>query len=143
MNNGLFITPEIIIPDIELEITASRAGGPGGQHVNKTESRITVRWNVQHSHILPEKQKAWVLKNLQHRLTQDGELIVHYSASRSQQHNKKMALINLAHEVRKALHIPKKRIATQASPTAQHARLKRKKHHSIIKKMRQKKFEEN
>ena len=57
IKNGLYIKPDIIIPEHELEITASRSGGPGGQHVNKTSSRITVRWHVDTSTALSEYLK--------------------------------------------------------------------------------------
>ena len=68
MKNDLTIKNGIVIPGYELEITASRAGGPGGQHVNKTDTRITVRWNVKMTSALDEAQKERVLQNLQSRL---------------------------------------------------------------------------
>ena len=131
----------IVIPAHELEITASRAGGPGGQHVNKTDTRITVRWNVPTTTALDEIQKARVLQNLQARLTSDGDLIVHHSASRSQQQNKEAALDRLAFEVSKALYVPKKRKATRVSKAAKEVRLSAKKQRSAIKGMRSKKIQ--
>jgi ribosome-associated protein len=92
MKDDLFINHSITIPLHELEITTSRAGGPGGQHVNKTDTRITVRWNVKKSQALTEEKKERIMHNLHSRLTQEGELIIHNSASRSQQQNKKMPL---------------------------------------------------
>jgi ribosome-associated protein len=140
--NDLFIEDGVIIPDHELEITASRAGGPGGQHVNKTSTRISVRWNVKNSQALDEQQKERVMQRLQAEVTSDGDIIVSHGTSRSQQHNKKMALAQLAQRVRKALHVPKKRMATVVSAGAKEARLKVKKQRSNIKKMRSKKFTE-
>ena len=143
MKNDLPIKNGIVIPDHELEITSSRSGGPGGQHVNKTNSRITVRWNVQTTSALSEEQKARVMQNLVPFLTSEGDLIVHSSSSRSQQQNKDMAFANLAAKVRQALHIPKKRMATRASKTAKKARLDEKSHRGSIKKMRgQKHFDD-
>lgn len=130
----------IVIPGQELEITASRAGGPGGQHVNKSSTRITVRWNVSTTGALTPEQKELVLQKLQSRLTNEGDLIVHNSASRSQQQNKEMALARLAQEVRNALHVPKKRMATRLSRAKKEARLQTKTHRSDIKKMRSKKI---
>jgi len=132
-----------IIPEHEIEITASRSGGAGGQHVNKTNSRITVRWNVKNSMVLTEEQKANIVQNLRSSLTNDGDLIIHSSTSRSQQHNKQLALANLARIVRKALYVPKKRIATNVSRSTKESRLRSKSQRSTIKKLRSKKsFEE-
>lgn len=142
MKDDLPVKNGMVIPSHELEITASRAGGPGGQHVNKTSTRITVRWNVSQTHALDEIEKKRVLEKLQPELTSDGELIVHSSASRSQQQNKKTALALLAQKVRKALYIPKKRIKSRVPKKAKEARLQTKKKHGALKKMRRKKFDE-
>ncbi|QQR48956.1 aminoacyl-tRNA hydrolase [bacterium] len=142
MNDGLPVKNGIVIPLNELEITTSRAGGPGGQHVNKTSTRITVRWHVPTTIALNDEQKARVMQNLQARLTIDGDLLVHNSASRSQQTNKEEALKQLAQLVRKALYVPKKRIATKVSTGAKEKRLKVKAHKSTIKKMRSKRITE-
>jgi len=141
MDNGLKIKNEIIIPVQELEITASRAGGPGGQHVNKTSSRITVRWNVVNTAALSFEQKQRVLEKLAGQLTTEGDIIVHNSTSRSQPQNKQAALDNLANIVRKALHVPKKRMKTKVPKGAQEARLKSKSRHANIKKLRSNKFD--
>ena len=142
MKDDVPIKNGIVIPSHELEITASRAGGPGGQHVNKTSTRITVRWNVNQTHALDEIEKKRVLEKLHSELTSDGDLIVHSSASRSQQQNKKTALALLAQKVRKALYIPKKRIKSRIPKKAKESRLQAKKKHGALKKMRRKKFDE-
>ena len=107
MKEDLPIKNGIIIPGNEIEISTSRSGGPGGQHVNKSETRITVHWNVNKTNALNEVQKEVVLKNLEGQLTSEGDLIIHNSASRSQQQNKDMALARLAQILRKALYVPK------------------------------------
>ena len=140
MKDDLAIKNGIVIPGYEIEITASRAGGPGGQHVNKADTRITVRWNVKETTALNERQKERVLKNLESRLTSSGDLIVHHSSSRSQQQNKKNALARLAQVVRKALYVPKKRMATRMPKAVKEDRLREKKQRGEIKKMRKKKI---
>ena len=135
MKEDLYIKNGIVIPGHELEITASRAGGPGGQHVNKTSTRISVRWNVAQTSSLDEMLKNRVLEKLESELTSDGDLIVHNSASRSQQQNKKAALDLLAQKVRNALHVPKKRIKSKLPKGAKEARLKQKKVRSAVKKI--------
>jgi ribosome-associated protein len=138
MKNDVPINQEIIIPAHELDITTSRAGGPGGQHVQKTATRISVRWNVKATQVLSEEQKERVLRNLQSRLTSEGDLIIHNATSRSQQQNKKLALEQLAREIRKALYVPKKRTATKISQAVKESRLQKKAQRSDIKKMRRK-----
>src|SRR3972149_5319406 len=136
MANDVFVQPGIVIPGHELEITTSRAGGPGGQHVNRTDTRITVRWNVQATSALTDEQKARVLQNLQTQLTAEGDLLVHSSATRSQQQNKEAALERLAFVVRKGLYVPKRRIKTRVPRAVKEARVQEKKHRGVIKKMR-------
>jgi ribosome-associated protein len=140
MKHDVPIKNGIVIPEHELEITTSRAGGPGGQHVNKTNTRITVRWNVKNTQTLSEEQKNHVLERLKSRLTTEGDLIIHNNTSRSQHHNKTMALLQLAKEVNKALHVPKKRTATTISRAGKESRLHAKNQRSAIKKLRSKKI---
>lgn len=142
MKPELQVTDTIFIPEHELEVTTSRAGGPGGQHVNKTSSRITVRWNVKNTTVLNDLQKERVLQKLHTQINADGDLIVHNSSSRSQLQNKELAYKDLAKRVAKALHVPKKRMKTRVPKGAQQARLESKTRRSTIKKLRSKKIEE-
>jgi ribosome-associated protein len=140
--DDLIINDTITIPAHELEISASRAGGPGGQHVNKTSTKITLRWNAFKTSALDEESKVLVLQNLQSQLTTEGDLLVHNSESRSQEHNKKLALAKLADKIRKALIVPKVRKKPKISRAAKESRLQQKSRRSEIKKMRSTKFME-
>jgi ribosome-associated protein len=141
MADDVYVQYGIIIPGHELEITASRSGGAGGQHVNKTSTRITVRWNIKNTQALTEEQKHRIAQNLAASLTNEGDLIIHNSESRSQQQNKQLALAQLARMIAKALYVPKKRIATKASKQKKEERLQHKTKRSVVKKMRSKKIE--
>ncbi len=138
MSIDVAVTETITIPAHELTITTSRSGGAGGQHVNKTNSRITVSWHVATTQALSPEQKERALTTLANQLTTDGCIIVHNSTTRSQFENKRRALAALAAIVRKALYIPKKRTKTTASKQTQEKRLRKKARHSEIKKMRKK-----
>lgn len=138
MKDDLKIKNGIVIPKHELEFTASRAGGPGGQHVNKASTKITIRWNVKNTQALNPEQKQRVLERLVHQLTTEGDLIIHSSSSRSQQQNKDMGLKKLAQTIRKALVVPRKRIATQVPQGVQEKRLQEKKRRS--EKLKQRKI---
>ncbi len=139
--DDLFIKPGIIISAHELIFTASRAGGPGGQHVNKTSTKITLRWNITQSQAFSNEEKARILSILASEITSDGDIIIHSSSSRSQQQNKKAALSILAQKLAKALYIPKKRIKTKIPKNVQEKRLESKKARGMIKKMRKPDFE--
>lgn len=138
MKNDVRVNHGITIPEHELEITTSRSSGAGGQHVNKTSTKITVRWNVRTSAVLTDEQKQRVLEKLASQITADGDLIIHSSVTRSQEQNRKMALVRLGQIISKALHVPKKRMKTKVSAGAKEARLEEKSHRGTIKKLRSK-----
>ena len=126
----------IVIPKEELEISASRAGGPGGQHVNKSNTRITVRWNIRDTTALTDIQKQRIEGNLASVLTDEGDIIIHSASSRSQLQNKEDAIRRLADKVRKALYVPKKRMKTKISKAKKEVRLQAKARRSQVKKLR-------
>lgn len=142
MSNDIFVQEGVIVPEHELEITTSKSGGAGGQHVNKTESKITIRWNVKTSNAVTHEQKMRIIQNLGARLTEDGDFIIHSSESRSQQHNKIAALKRLEKEIKKALYVPKKRMKTRISKGAKESRLQDKKYRSSVKKLRSGSFDD-
>lgn len=124
------------IPPGELTVRASRASGPGGQHVNKTSSRVEVVWNLATSRALSPEDRSWLLRKLASRLSADGSLRVVVSDTRSQMRNRDMAMKRMAEVVRAALARPKKRKPTKPSRSALRARVEAKKRRSLKKKLR-------
>lgn len=108
----LAITARTAIPAHELTIRASRAGGPGGQHVNTTSTRVEVTWSVARSAALDDTQRARLRERLASRLDASGTVRVVASDTRSQQQNRELALGRLAALVRAALTPPKVRRRT-------------------------------
>ncbi len=115
------------IPRPELVIRASRASGAGGQHVNKTSSRIEIIWNIRASSAISEAQRELLLARLASRLSEDGEIRIVSSETRSQLRNREAAERRLAFTVAKALSLPKKRKPTRRPRRANEARLTEKK----------------
>ena len=136
MADDLVINDQLTISAQELEITASRSSGPGGQHVNKTDTRIQVRWNVTASEALSDVHRVRLQKNLASRLTESGDLLIACDTNRSQRRNKEEALQRLAAMVREALIPPKPRKKTRPSRAAVERRLQEKKQRSVVKKGR-------
>ena len=99
----LEVRPDLRIPEEELGEQVSRASGPGGQKVNKTSSRVTLRWSIATSAALSERQRARLLARLGSRLTRDGELVLHAQRSRSQASNREQARARLVELLRGAL----------------------------------------
>lgn len=120
----------------ELEFTTSRSSGKGGQHVNKTETRVQVFFNIDVSVGLQEHEKEKIHEKLQSKISQDGILQVQDQSSRSQIKNKQNAVKRLRAELEKALKKQVKRIPTKKSKQANEQRLKEKRLHSEKKKWR-------
>ena len=132
----LRIAPGIEIPDEELEIVASRSGGPGGQHVNKTSSRIAIRFSVSRSPSLPPEARAIILAKLASRVAVDGSIRVVAQDSRSQHANRRTAMARLASLLAGALVRAAPRVPTRVSPAAKVRRVEEKKKRARVKKGR-------
>jgi ribosome-associated protein len=141
-DDRLVVDAGLAIPRAELEARASRAGGPGGQHVNTSSTRVEVRWNVRRSAVLSEEQRARLEERLASRLDGEGTLRVVAADSRSQRQNRERAESRLAELVRRALVVPKRRRATKPSRAARQARLDEKRKQSGKKAQRRWKGEE-
>ena len=138
---ALVINDKVEIPLSELVYTASRSSGPGGQHVNTSDTRIQLRWNVKESVALDETERALVLKVLASRLTEAGDLILASDSHRSQRRNREDVTQRLATLVREALIPPKPRKKTKPSRASKERRLDEKRKKSRTKKDRGKKFD--
>ncbi len=131
----LEVQPGVTIPGNELSESHSRSGGPGGQHVNTTSSRITLRWIIPDS-ALPQALRDRLIQRLGSRLTTRGELIVHSDGRRSQLRNRESARERLAEIVRGALVQQKKRRATRPTRGSQRRRVQAKKQRGDRKRLR-------
>lgn len=114
----------------ELEFRVSRSGGAGGQHVNKVETRIQLRFNILASALLSEGQKTRLLGALANRLVQESELQIVCSEARSQLKNKEIAVKRFYDLLEEGLKVPKKRKRKKPSRASKERRLKAKKVHS-------------
>lgn len=124
---GAQVRPGLVIPRHELVFRASRAGGPGGQHVNTSSTRVEVVWNARRSRALSADERELVLKKLASRLDADGNLRVVGSEFRSQSRNREAAVERLGETVRKALHVPKSRRKTRPTRASVEKRITEKK----------------
>jgi ribosome-associated protein len=120
---GLDITPGIEVPRREVVVEYSRAAGPGGQHVNKTETRVTLRFDLVRSPSIPEADRARMAERLRARLTKSGEILVSSGARRDRTQNLTDAFERLAALLRQAYTKPKKRKKTRPSKGAKERRL--------------------
>lgn len=133
----LEVTPTLTIPANELQWKFSRSSGPGGQHVNTSDSRVQLTWNVVESAVLSDELRELLLDRLSHRLV-GGSITIAASAQRSQLRNRETALENLAERLRDAV-APPATPRRRTSPTKGSARrhLAAKKQRSETKQQRQ------
>ena len=134
--NLLAVNESLSIPRTELDVRVSRSSGAGGQHVNKTSSRVEIFWNILGSRALTDEQRSRLREKLASRLTTEGSIRVVASDMRSQSRNRELAEERLADLVRRALVVPRKRRATKPTRAAKEARLDSKKRHSTKKRDR-------
>ncbi|GAB4334285.1 MAG: alternative ribosome rescue aminoacyl-tRNA hydrolase ArfB [Desulfobulbaceae bacterium] len=130
------INPNCVLPEEELRFTFSRAGGPGGQNVNKVSSRVTLRFDVTGSPSLTEHQKELILRRLRSRMSREGILQVVAARFRTQNANREDAVRRFITLLADALAERTPRKKTRVPQRSREARLRAKKRKSSIKAQR-------
>jgi ribosome-associated protein len=133
------VTDSISIDESELEESFIRASGPGGQHVNKTESAVQLRFDARRSPSLPNDVAVRLMKLAGSRLTQDGVIVLTAQSERSQKRNREEALARLVELIREASVRPVPRRATKPTKASKERRIDSKKRRGGVKNLRQKK----
>ena len=136
--SDLYIRSDLTIPASEVSIQTSTSGGPGGQHANKTSTKVTLRWNPRTSPSLTERQRSLLLQKLDKRLSKRGEIIIQCDETRSQYDNLHRANQRLIELIREGLRRPTLRRKTKPSKSAKAQRLDQKRKRSLTKQHRQK-----
>ncbi|MBI4541113.1 MAG: aminoacyl-tRNA hydrolase [Gemmatimonadetes bacterium] len=130
------IDDSLAIQADELTYRASRAGGPGGQHVNRASTRVELLWDVRCSPSLTGEQRARILEKLAKRISHEGALRLVAGGARSQYQNKLAVTARFRALVARALRVPKPRKKTRPPRAAEEARLREKKRRAHAKRLR-------
>ncbi|MCA9933087.1 MAG: aminoacyl-tRNA hydrolase [Anaerolineales bacterium] len=126
----LVINEQVRILWNELEFRFSTSSGPGGQHANRSATRVTLLFDIAHSPSLPDAARQRLLHKLDSRLTKEGVLQIDVQDSRSQIQNRETAVLRFQTMLANALKVPKKRRKTRPSRATIEKRLAQKKKHS-------------
>lgn len=139
---ALVVDASLTIPAHELSFRATRAGGPGGQHVNTSSTRVELLWSLERSRALTDAQRETLRTKLAKRLDAEGSVRVVSSAYRSQARNREAAEARLVILVRGALAVPKPRRRTKPSRHAVEKRLSSKRRMSEKKRERRPRYDD-
>jgi ribosome-associated protein len=132
----LDVSDTIQIPMSEIQMTAVRSQGAGGQNVNKVATAIHLRFDIANCDAIPEPVRQKLLQMSDHRITDDGVVIIKSQAHRSQDRNRQAALSRLEELLASALKEPKRRIKTKLSRNVKRKRLDAKTRRGTLKKTR-------
>jgi ribosome-associated protein len=132
----LRLTPSIAIPDTELMERFVRASGPGGQNVNKVATAVELRFDALNSPSLPDALRARLLSRRDHRITEDGLVVIAAQRFRTQDRNRQDARERLLSLLRAALTPPKPRVATRPTRASKERRLTSKRERASVKRQR-------
>ena len=135
---SLHIQNGVIISRHEFKLQASLSGGPDGQHVNKTHSRITLRWHLDSSQALSERQRNYLRTRIANRITNAGCVVIHCDAHRQQMRNIQGARQILKELIYNGLQRPKRRKPTRPTKSSQRKRVDGKKKRGALKQNRRK-----
>jgi ribosome-associated protein len=134
--SGVIISSDLVIPDSELTYRATRSGGPGGQHVNTSSTRIELWWDLGASPALSEEVRARLLTRLASRVDSSGMLRLVSSGSRSQLQNRREVTERFQELLAKAMVLPRKRKKTKPTRASKERRLESKKRQGARKALR-------
>lgn len=130
------ITRNLSIEDGELEFSFARSGGPGGQNVNKVNSKVHLSWNLRTSPSLTDEQRALLLDRLAGKLTDDGRIVITSAEDRSQLRNRETAVLRLINILKTAMAPIRVRRPTAPTKGSERRRINDKKMNSVRKKDR-------
>jgi ribosome-associated protein len=135
---GVVITRSLVIPESELRLTAVRSSGPGGQHVNKVNTRMVLEFDLEHSSALTEIQKRQLRKSLDHRVNRQGVLRLQAQRHRTQSANKAEVIEKFATLLQQAFRPAKARVPTKVPNRIRERRITEKKQRGDVKRVRKK-----
>lgn len=132
----IVVNSHLIIPASEIAYRTTRSSGPGGQHVNKSETQVELLFDVAHSPSLGEAQRQRILSKLKNLIDQDGVLHLTAQSERSQLRNREIVTARFQEVLAAALRVPKKRRPTRPTAASKAKRIESKKRRGQIKQLR-------